>query len=533
MDDDLRARVERLEAEVETLRQRLDATWQPVASNPEPKTAKPSPVQRAWGDGDLETKIGGKWLAVAGITLLVIAVVFFFQLAVERGWIGLAMQVVLGVVFGLGIWAGGIVMQQRQTLTGFAQVLSAGGVAIAAFALFVGHHFPEYQEATGLSLLVDSLLLGLLGIGAALDAGLRRAPVQAATAAGLIVWTAIAGLDATIFSLAYTVAMVAALLAVGLWRGWPWMAATAAPAAALVWIVHLIGTTNETAVLACIVLVHVLIVGAATRLRDIDTATVVGHITSWVTLAWLGLLALSEITDADVLGWWLLGVAALGFGASFLVVPRPLRLAAAIPATVAAIAAPLLFEPDWPRIPMWLAMFAAGEALWRLKHWTTSLSARPILLAVILLHAMSIELGHIELRESTWITDMVVLILAGAAGIVAWQGQRDAQKSDMLVPALGLAFGTLVLLALGVAAFEGPLASVSWAVLGIGYVVAGFMVDRMPLRIAGLAVFAATLVRIVTVDLAGVDALIRVLAFMGIAAILLVASWLYVRRTKA
>lgn len=540
MDDDLRRRVEALEKEVEMLK-----SWRPVeATTPAaPAVSQPPPVQPpatpgkpAWRLGsltgnqaDLESRIGGKWLAIAGITLLVVAVIIFFQLAVARGWIGLAAQIAIGVLFGLALWGAGVVMAARHTLTGFAQVVSAGGVAIAAFAVFIGHHVAEYQAATGLSLLADSILLGVLGLGAAFDAGLRRVPVQAGTAAGLVIWTSIAGIDATGFSLGYAVAMAAALLAVGVWRGWPWMAATAAPAAAVVFSVHLIEGTQPWAIFGCVALVHAFIVAAAPRLRDIDAGTVVGHVISWVSFWILGGLALVEATDSRNFPWWSFAVAGLGYGASFIVTPRSLRLAAAIPATVAAIAAPLFMENEAWRIPVWFVLFVGAEALRRFKHWTTSLSVRPILLAMILLQAVNAAFGNIELRRGPWVLETLILVLCAAAAVVAWQGERRGKGQGLILPLLNLGLGILLLLMTADVLLDGPAVSVVWAVLAIALVVSGFVFNEAQLRVAGLVVFAFVLVRIVVIDLDGVDAIWRVLAFMGIAALLLLASWLYVR----
>ncbi len=537
MDDDLLRRVEALEKEVARL-----SAWQPVP--PPPPPAQPGPPsgppagarKPAWRLGsaagnqaDLESRIGGKWLAIAGITLLVIAVVFFFQLAVDRGWIGLAEQVVLGALFGLALWGAGIAMAAKQKLTGFAQVVSAGGVAIAAFAVFVGHHVEAYQAATGLGLLTDSVLLGVLGLAAAADAGLRRVPVQAGAATGLVVWTSLAGLDTTGFSLAYTVFMVAALLAVGVWRAWPWMASTAAPASALVLSVHLVDGTDARWVFAAVVLVHVLIVSAAARLRAIDAGTIVGHVVAWASFWVLGGLALVGLSDGETFAWWSLVVAFIGYAVSFLVHPRELRLAAAIPATVAALAAPLFIEADAARIPIWLALFLAAEVLRRLKHWTTSLSVRPVILVAVIIHATTFEVDNLMDRAGPWVTDIMVLSLVAAAAVVAWHGERRAKANDLLLPLVNLGLGLLVLLIMADAIFEGPTTSVVWALVAIALVVTGFVLDEAQLRVAGLAVFAAVLIRIVAVDLAGVDAIWRVLAFMGIAALLLLASWMYVR----
>lgn len=71
--------------------------------------------------------------------------------------------------------------------------------------------------------------------------------------------------------------------------------------------------------------------------------------------------------------------------------------------------------------------------------------------------------------------------------------------------------------------------SVWWALLALGAVIAGFRWRLAGLRYAGLSLFALTLLKVVTLDLAGAGQGWRVLSFIGLGAVLLATSVLYAK----
>lgn len=71
--------------------------------------------------------------------------------------------------------------------------------------------------------------------------------------------------------------------------------------------------------------------------------------------------------------------------------------------------------------------------------------------------------------------------------------------------------------------------SPAWAVEGLLLVASGFALKDRVLRISGLAVFALMLCRVLLVDLAGVETIYRILSFLAVGAMLLVASFAYTK----
>jgi uncharacterized membrane protein len=105
----------------------------PAPTTPPPRVAPPAPVRAPsfdWGrtvsTADL---MGAKALALAGGVVTLLGVVFFFVLAVNRGWIGPELRVACGgiasaLVFGAGLW-----LERRYERTYSALAAVGAGIA--------------------------------------------------------------------------------------------------------------------------------------------------------------------------------------------------------------------------------------------------------------------------------------------------------------------------------------------------------------------------------------------------------------------
>ena len=74
--------------------------------------------------------------------------------------------------------------------------------------------------------------------------------------------------------------------------------------------------------------------------------------------------------------------------------------------------------------------------------------------------------------------------------------------------------------------------SVLWAVYAFTTMAWGFWRGHAPLRVVAIALFLVTLLKVLVVDLAGLDALYRILSVAVLGAVLLVASFLYARARR-
>ena len=99
--------------------------------------ARPSGVFADW---NWEWLLGGNWLARIGIVAIIFGVAFFISLAIDRGWLGEAERVLLGVAGGLAFTGAGEYFRRRYGV--WAQTVTGGGIAIlylsvyGAFALY-------------------------------------------------------------------------------------------------------------------------------------------------------------------------------------------------------------------------------------------------------------------------------------------------------------------------------------------------------------------------------------------------------------
>jgi uncharacterized membrane protein len=73
--------------------------------------------------------------------------------------------------------------------------------------------------------------------------------------------------------------------------------------------------------------------------------------------------------------------------------------------------------------------------------------------------------------------------------------------------------------------------SIAWALYGVGLVAAGFRRDYAPARYLAIALFALTLLKVVTKDIAELDRVYQMLSVLVVGALLVAASYLYQRMT--
>jgi uncharacterized membrane protein len=134
--------------------------------------------------------------------------------------------------------------------------------------------------------------------------------------------------------------------------------------------------------------------------------------------------------------------------------------------------------------------------------------------------------------------------LAGivVVGLIVWLGRRVSEvRETALVCALALAFGWLNFEVLRFVDWTGGsfadvgkakhvALSLLWGVMGLGAVIVGFARRLSWLRYAALGLLGVTLVKIMIVDMARVQAVYRILSFVAVGVVLLCVSFVYHRR---
>ncbi len=514
-------------------------TYQPIPLPPPP----PSIRERLSRDG-----AGSKVLAWVGGAVTLLGIVLLMVLAVQRGWLGPETRVLVGGGLGLALIAGGLWVHRNPTGRGGAYALAATGVAVlyldVAAATSLYELMPQWAgllvallvAGGGLLLaarwnaqfiavwvilgcaLCDPFLthgftpllvsfLVVLQIGA-MPVQLLRSWPSLALVAG--VPPVLASLMATVFvlrsgdplqtagaALAATVVGVAIAVVVTLRdrsdNPAPVILLASAPAAALVAGIGL--TRPEAAWLA--VIVAALMLGVAVCDRWLSTPLT-------VTAAVVGVIAIVDATVNALTGptvaLTLLGEALVLVLAADLVRHRAALLASLLSAIVGLLSGLAVV------VPAPLFVYRPGME-----------SSADVLLTALLMTAVAIAIPLVAYRmgviappsrnAAPWVVAGVVTLYGAAATVLAAALLISPDRSGFL-------FGHTVI-------------TVSWTVAAIALLLRG--IHSAVLRSIGLVLVGAAVVKLILFDLATLDGLARVIAFLAAGLLLLLAGTRYAR----
>lgn len=230
--DELERRLARLEGkpeiEAEAARE-APLPEPPPAALPAPEAVPPPPERRP-----LETRMGLTWVNRVGGITLVLGAAFFFNYAVEAGWLGPGVRVLFGVAVGLG----GLAMAERFWRGGqrvFAQGLCGTAIAILYLSFWAAwrlYHVVPHGAAFLLMAATTALAIGL---------SMRHASEAIAAlgffggyATPLLLYT---GEDRPWFLFAYLMLLGSGALYVARGRQWRWVQSLAFLATAVIYLV--------------------------------------------------------------------------------------------------------------------------------------------------------------------------------------------------------------------------------------------------------------------------------------------------------
>ncbi|NUT51014.1 MAG: DUF2339 domain-containing protein [Saccharothrix sp.] len=510
--------------------------WAPAP----PPPPGPSLFDRLAKDG-----AGSRFLAWVGGAVTLLGVVLLLVLAVQRGYLGPLPRVLGGaglggVLVGLGLW----LHRNPAGRTG-AFALAATGIAVLYLDVIAATSIYSYLPEGG------GLVAGLLVAGGGLLLALRWD--SAALAIGVVAACAVC---APILTEGFTPLLVAFLLVlkiaaspVHLKREWPWLAITAGVPPLLASVL-VIGRTDGYALAGISLLAALIGVAAAVltvKVRPGDLTALALAVGSPLP-ALLSTTVLDRALGAGVAGAvavmalavWAVGrrslprnfAAAVGgvgvfalFQATALALDGSTRaavvlaeaLALAFLAKVLASRGPLLGSLVFGVIGFLLT--AAQVVPPRLlldepRHLLTTGSLVSGALTALVLGVLAVVLPWVATglrvlgrRPLPWVAAGVVLLYA-AAGVVLCGALLVSQDVT------GFLFGHSIV-------------TVSWTVAALVLLVRG--IDRKSLRVAGLVLVGAAVAKLLLFDLAALDGIARVLAFIGAGLVLLTAGTRYAK----
>jgi uncharacterized membrane protein len=105
-----------------------------------PPVPDTSAAVAAGAEQDLESRIGGRGLLYTGVLILLLGVSFFLKYAFDNDWVNETGRVVIGLLAGVGLIAGGLRLA-RQELVVFGQALAGTGFAVLYLVLFAALNY--------------------------------------------------------------------------------------------------------------------------------------------------------------------------------------------------------------------------------------------------------------------------------------------------------------------------------------------------------------------------------------------------------
>lgn len=513
--------------------------WTPPAAPP----ARPLPPRRpSFTIATLLPWTGGA-LTLIGVVSLVV-------LAVQRGWFSPEARIVLGGVLGAALVGTGMWLHRREASRTGALALAATGFAtlylvIAGATFVVG--LPE----------IPAVLLAL--VVAAGGLGLADRWRSQLLGGGVVVGAAVLApvLVSGLLLVSLVLVLQVAALPVVLRRSWPVLALIAAAGPVLYGIVLAVEETADAPRAAVTGVVAVLVVGLATAVLGAR------RLTAAPVSALLAAAPVPLLGAAPELGRW--GGVALAAGAGVVLlataaVPWMARTARVVATTAAAVvlfqATALAFDGATRtavflgqatvlavvaavlhrRLPLFVSaaygIVGVGAALVLDAPLAALVEPRPPYL-VDGMPVTSALVGGLVVSVLVVALAVAALVAAGRLGLV----RPDAATAWFWVPTglVGLygAAGTVITAALLVTGDRigftagHAVVTVSWTVGALALLAWG--ISRQALRVTGLALVAAAVAKLVMYDLAALDGLAQVVAFLGAGLIILAAGTRYAR----
>ncbi|HST35092.1 MAG TPA: DUF2339 domain-containing protein [Allosphingosinicella sp.] len=499
----LRNRIDRLETRIDRLARPAEAeASEPLSSAPEHESL----------GGLFERLLAGRLLIWLGGIALVLAAVFLIRYSIEIGLVTPGGRMLAAALFGFALLALGELAHARLgDDPRIAQALVGAGVAVlyaTAYGAHVLYALIDVAAAAGAMFAVTA---------AALLLSFRHGPPAAATGliGGFLTPILLGDPDVGALPLlAYIALLDTALFAVAWRRGWGWLAA-AAVLLSFAWTGSLITGPPTDARLAGMFVVILGTIAAFIRPGD-------GRQVQLVQPLAIGLFELAFLvvrSDPGGEAWLLYGMLA----AASLALAAPKAEVQLAPPLALGLALALLLaqaltgeDAMLPAAGIGMtALFGGAGLVLTQRHgglFWAGITAAGLAGPALCLRAARPEL----LMLAGW--GLVFAILALAAGALVWllRARTPRTRADALA-LLAAGAGVAVLAAAATRDLvSGDLVTVGWLALAIAFIAAGIRLPEKALRLAGLLLLTATILKAFLVDAAALEGLPRILSFLGL-----------------
>ena len=557
----------------------------PPAAAPPPAVAAPA-IATGMQAERLESIIGRRWLGWVSVALILFATAFFLKYAFDNRWIGELGRVTIGVTAGIALTVLGFRYHQRQWRV-FSQILTGGGVVLlylSAYASFAYYHLASQKaafvymailivEAAGLALLYKAPAIAIMALigGFLVPALLRSDRDQYGS-----FFSYIAGLD------------IGALALLRQWWGLSSLAFLGTQLLFWLWYIDSYHPRKLTAVMIfqTVVFLAFLIAHFARRfvrreeLVFEDPGLLINHPWKFLaTLEELSLLLINPFTffatayylldpnHHQWMGVFAIGMALLYAGAAKLLLDRQattrteLLLLIGTALTFVTLAIPIQLKANWitmawavaglmllwAGIEMKSRIVRAGAhllfalALGRLVFFDTPFDYRPMFTPVLNKYFLSslfvtaclfaAAFIYLKLGENKAISARVFQIVIVIVAIVALWFVTTVETYTFFAARAALLKASEDIRH---ERWLGQMAlSVLWSIYAAALMAAGFIRRAAAIRWAALGLFALTVIKVMLVDIAVLQQLYRIIAFLVLGLLLLGVTWGYHRAFHA
>ena len=494
----------------------------------------------------LEDLLGGRVLAAVGGLAILLGVVFFLVIAVDRGWIGVEARVALAFLGSTALLGVGLFLYERRGQT---------DAAVAAVATALASLYASLTYATSVQDVIATepglLVAGVIGAaGATIAVRWQSQLVAALGILGALAAPVLVDSGTSNLALAFTVIALVAAVAVLLWQRWGWLSigaflltapqlafwasdrddlALPLPMLTLYWCLFVIaGIGYELRVPTS----ELRPSSASVLLVNAGFASAVG----WILIDERGT---STGATAWVLGLTVAHIALGGFGFRQRMSSEIATLLVAVGLGLSGVTLALALDG-----PALVAAWSAEAAILAWVARTTGeqrmLVFSGAFLALATLHALTDEAPPDALIDGVAdLNTAIVAVLCVAVSAVimgAFVALPDLRMLLLGVAAVGAVYAASLLIVdviQGDALERSQTAQVAlsafWATVGLVAIVVGLVRNVRELRFGGLALLGLGVAKLFVYDLSELDELYRVLSFIAVGLLLLAGAYAYQR----
>jgi uncharacterized membrane protein len=532
-------------------------THPPVRSR---RSAAPAPAWRG-PSANMEELLGGRVLAWLGGIAIVLGIVFFFGMAISRGWIDEPTRTILGLLGSTSLLITGIWLYEKQARVEAALAAVASALAGLFTTLVVATQIYDLIPAeVGLA---GAALVGIVGVAIAVR--WDSTVVAAIGLGGALLAPVLVGAETSTLSLMFVAVALVAAVAVLLWQQWNWLSLGAFAVSGPQLIAWVNDNYSDHLVPALMVLVGfgsiyvIAAIGYELRARTEEELP----IASWflllanvVLVTGVGYYALDQTGHPNGAVAWILGLSAAHIALGVVTLRQPisreigsLLIAVGLGLSVLGFADAL----DGPALVAGWAVQAVVLAYLATRASSSSSeygsNAQRLLAGSV--GFLGLALGHALIYEAPphalfdGVADLGKAVAAiGISAVAALVCGRlfrrvDASWSELadLTGATALIYLASIVIVdqLGVTATGQSeqagqvVLSAFWTVTGLSALVYGLLRNERRFRLGGLALIGVAIAKVYTYDLAELDELARVLSFIALGLLLLAGAFAYQR----